>query len=99
VRNHELVPAQDGGGVTGPAYDTVARSLIPLPGGTTTLVLDAATLAVERQYRSLASTRLSAPGRWIHTNLITRAKGGAPISIQSFLCDFAGVISRLGRIW
>ena len=56
VRNHELQPQHDGGGVMGPAYDTVARSLIPLPGGTTTIVLDAATLAVKRQYRSLAGT-------------------------------------------
>jgi secreted PhoX family phosphatase len=56
VRNHELQPQHEGGGVAGPAYDTVARSLIPLPGGTTTLVLDAATLEVERQYRSLAGT-------------------------------------------
>ncbi len=56
VRNHELSPPDDGGGATGPAYDTVARSLIPLPGGTTTIVIDAATLAVERQYRSLAGT-------------------------------------------
>jgi len=56
VRNHELQAQHDGGGVMGPAYDTVARSLIPLPGGTTTIVLDAATLAVERQYRSLAGT-------------------------------------------
>jgi len=56
VRNHELQPQHDGGGVAGPAYDTVARSLVPLPGGTTTIVLDAATLAVERQYRSLAGT-------------------------------------------
>lgn len=56
VRNHELVPGKDGGGVAGPAYDTVARSLVPLPGGTTTLVLDAETLAVEKQYRSLAGT-------------------------------------------
>jgi secreted PhoX family phosphatase len=56
VRNHELQPQHDGGGVAGPAYDTVARSLVPLPGGTTTLVLDAQTLAVEREYRSLAGT-------------------------------------------
>jgi uncharacterized protein len=56
VRNHELSPQNDGGGVMGRAYDTVARSLIPLPGGTTTIVLDAATLEVERQYRSLAGT-------------------------------------------
>lgn len=56
VRNHELKPHQDGAGVSGRAFDTVARSLRPLPGGTTTIVLDAATLAVERQYRSLAGT-------------------------------------------
>ena len=56
VRNHELVPGQDGGGASGLAYDTVARSLVPLPGGTTTLVLDARTLTVERQFRSLSGT-------------------------------------------
>jgi secreted PhoX family phosphatase len=56
VRNHELMPNEDGGGASGPAYDTVARSLVPLPGGTTTLVLDAQTLAVEKQFRSLAGT-------------------------------------------
>ncbi|GGD88479.1 dTDP-glucose 4,6-dehydratase [Tsuneonella deserti] len=56
VRNHELMPGKDGGGVMGPAFDTMARSLVPLPGGTTTIVLDARTLAVEKQYRSLAGT-------------------------------------------
>lgn len=57
VRNHECYPGRhDGGGVAGKAYDTVARSLVPLPGGTTTIVLDAASLAVEKQYRSLAGT-------------------------------------------
>ena len=56
VRNHELMPNQDGGGASGAAYDTVARSLVPLPGGTTTLVLDARTLEVERQFRSLSGT-------------------------------------------
>jgi secreted PhoX family phosphatase len=56
VRNHELMPGKDGGGVVGPAFDYVAKSLIPLPGGTTTIVLDAKTLTVERQYRSLAGT-------------------------------------------
>ena len=57
VRNHELQPQHDGGNIpAGPAFDTVARSLRPLPGGTTTLVLDAATLEVEREYRSLAGT-------------------------------------------
>ena len=56
VRNHELTPGKDGGGATGKAYDTVARSLVPLPGGTTTLVLDAQTLTVESQFRSLSGT-------------------------------------------
>ncbi|MEL1251308.1 alkaline phosphatase PhoX [Aurantiacibacter gilvus] len=56
VRNHELSMSQDGGGVVGPAYDTFARSLLPLPGGTTTVVLDERTLEVKRQYRSLAGT-------------------------------------------
>lgn len=56
VRNHELHPGTDSGGAQMPAYDTVARSLIPLPGGTTTIVLDANTLEVEREYRSLSGT-------------------------------------------
>jgi secreted PhoX family phosphatase len=56
VRNHELSANADGGGASGAAYDTVARSLVPLPGGTTTLVLDARTLAVEKQFRSLSGT-------------------------------------------
>jgi secreted PhoX family phosphatase len=56
VRNHELQPRHDGGGVAGAAFDTHARSLVPLPGGTTTLVLDAATLELQAQHRSLAGT-------------------------------------------
>lgn len=56
VRNHELQAQEDAGGASGPAFDTVARSLVPLPGGTTTIVLDSATLEVKRQYRSLAGT-------------------------------------------
>lgn len=56
VRNHELRANEDGGGAHGPAYDTVARSLVPLPGGTTTVVLDAETLSVESQFRSLQGT-------------------------------------------
>jgi len=56
VRNHELIASQDGGGASGPAYDTRARSLVPLPGGTTTIMLDARTLEIERQHRSLAGT-------------------------------------------
>ncbi|TIX49686.1 alkaline phosphatase PhoX [Alteraurantiacibacter aquimixticola] len=56
VRNHELRAEEDTGGATGPAFDTMARSLVPLAGGTTTIVLDPATLNVKRQYRSLAGT-------------------------------------------
>lgn len=56
VRNHELKPEHDSGGAHGPSYDTVARSLVPLPGGTTTIVLDSATLEVQDQYRSLQGT-------------------------------------------
>jgi secreted PhoX family phosphatase len=56
VRNHELMPNEDGGGAAGAAYDTLARSLVPLPGGTTTVVLDARTLTVEREFRSLSGT-------------------------------------------
>lgn len=55
VRNHELIPSQDSGGATGPAFDRLSGGA-PLPGGTTTLILDAATLAVEQQFRSLAGT-------------------------------------------
>ena len=56
VRNHELISTQDSGGAVGAAYDTVARSLVPLPGGTTTVVLDTRTLAVDKQFRSLSGT-------------------------------------------
>ncbi len=56
VRNHELVPEHDGGGVTGAAYDTFTNSAVPLPGGTTTLVLDSESLRLKRQYRTLAGT-------------------------------------------
>jgi len=56
VRNHELAVTHDGGGAHGSAYDAMARSLVPLPGGTTTIILDAATLEVETQFRSLQGT-------------------------------------------
>lgn len=63
VRNHECYPPRyDGGGVMGKAYDYVAKSLVPLPGGTTTIVLDARTLRVEKQYRSLAGTLRNCAG-------------------------------------
>jgi secreted PhoX family phosphatase len=55
VRNHELSPGQGDPVARGPGYGRDARGGF-LPGGTTTLVLDARTLAVERQFRSLAGT-------------------------------------------
>lgn len=55
VRNHELKRGQDGGGAKGAAFDRESDGAI-MPGGTTTLVLDATTLKVERQFRSLSGT-------------------------------------------
>lgn len=52
VRNHELRPGQDSGGAIPMGYGRADGEV--MPGGTTTLVLDAATLEVKRQYRSLA---------------------------------------------
>ncbi|MEO6080969.1 MAG: alkaline phosphatase PhoX [Steroidobacteraceae bacterium] len=54
VRNHELTAAQDAGGNPS-GYDYRDNGNV-LPGGTTTLILDAKTLAVQRQFRSLAGT-------------------------------------------
>ncbi|MHA7815140.1 MAG: alkaline phosphatase PhoX [Pseudohaliea sp.] len=54
VRNHELVPEDDGGGVLVEGFDH--RDGKVLPGGTTHVVLDSRTLAVRRQFRSLAGT-------------------------------------------
>jgi uncharacterized protein len=59
VRNHELRPGKAGGwpsgGAPGLHFDMDDKGAI-LPGGTTTLVLDAKTLTVERQFRSLSGT-------------------------------------------
>ncbi|MEM9311418.1 MAG: alkaline phosphatase PhoX [Pseudomonadota bacterium] len=55
VRNHELSPGQDAGGALPSGYARDADGAV-LPGGTTTLVLDAQTLAVKRQFRSLGGT-------------------------------------------
>jgi uncharacterized protein len=54
VRNHELTATQDPAG--SPAgYDYRDTGTV-LPGGTTTLILDARTLELQRQFRSLAGT-------------------------------------------
>lgn len=55
VRNHELKVHHDGGGVLQSGYDRQLAGRV-LPGGTTTLVLDPATLQIQRQFRSLAGT-------------------------------------------
>ena len=55
VRNHELRIGHEAGGTLQSGYDRHLAGPV-LPGGTTTLVLDAATLKVERQFRSLAGT-------------------------------------------
>ncbi len=55
VRNHELSPGNAAGGPLAGGYDRMGGQQV-LPGGTTTLVLDAQSLAVKRQYRSLAGT-------------------------------------------
>ena len=55
VRNHELSPGKDAGGVLSDGYARDGEGAV-LPGGTTTIVLDAQTLAVKRQFRSLAGT-------------------------------------------
>lgn len=55
VRNHELKQVDEPGGPIADGYDRIAGGAV-LPGGTTTLVLDAATLEKKREYRSLAGT-------------------------------------------
>ncbi|MDP5102830.1 MAG: PhoX family protein [Erythrobacter sp.] len=54
VRNHELVPTDGAGGTIASGFDR--RNGAVLPGGTTTIVLDAAKLTVKRQFRSLGGT-------------------------------------------
>lgn len=54
VRNHELQPQHDAGGPIAKGFGK--RHGVYVPGGTTTIVLDAQTLAVKRQFRSLGGT-------------------------------------------
>jgi hypothetical protein len=54
VRNHELQPQHDAGGPIAKGFGK--KDGVFVPGGTTTIVLDAATLTVKRQFRSLGGT-------------------------------------------
>ncbi len=55
VRNHELRPGKPSGGASGAAFARDSSGAA-LPGGTTTLVLNAATLEREREFRTLSGT-------------------------------------------
>ena len=54
VRNHELSSTDDSGGPIAHGFGTRNGTIVP--GGTTHLVLDAETLELKRQYRSLGGT-------------------------------------------
>jgi secreted PhoX family phosphatase len=54
VRNHELIPSDDAGGVIAKGFGTRNGEIVP--GGTTNIVLDAETLEVKRQFRTLGGT-------------------------------------------
>lgn len=54
VRNHELQPQHDAGGPIAKGFGKRNGDFVP--GGTTNIVLDAATLTVKRQFRSLGGT-------------------------------------------
>jgi uncharacterized protein len=54
VRNHELTQRDSAGGPIAHGFGTCNGAIVP--GGTTTLVLDAETFAVKRQFRSLGGT-------------------------------------------
>lgn len=54
VRNHELIPTDDAGGPIAHGFGTHNGNIVP--GGTTNIVLDAATLEVKREFRSLGGT-------------------------------------------
>ncbi|MBU7579029.1 MAG: DUF839 domain-containing protein [Porphyrobacter sp.] len=54
VRNHELQPRHKAGGPIAKGFGKRNGEFVP--GGTTTIVLDAATLQVKRQFRSLGGT-------------------------------------------
>lgn len=54
VRNHELIPIDDAGGEIAKGFGTWNGKIVP--GGTTNIVLDAETLEVKRQMRTLGGT-------------------------------------------
>ncbi|MEP3050844.1 MAG: alkaline phosphatase PhoX [Erythrobacter sp.] len=54
VRNHELVPSDDAGGPIARGFGTYNGAIVP--GGTTNIVLDANTLDLKRQFRTLGGT-------------------------------------------
>ena len=54
VRNHELIPTDDAGGTIAKGFGTRNGEIVP--GGTTNIVLDAETLEVKRQFRTLGGT-------------------------------------------
>lgn len=54
VRNHELIPTDDAGGPIAHGFGTHNGNIVP--GGTTNIVLDATTLEVKREFRSLGGT-------------------------------------------
>ena len=54
VRNHEMVPGDDPGGAIARGFGTHNGRFTP--GGTTNIVLDAKTLEVKRQFRTLGGT-------------------------------------------
>ena len=60
VRNHELQPRHDAGGPIAKGFGK--RNGAFVPGGTTTIVLDAETLTVKREFRSLGGTTRNCSG-------------------------------------
>ena len=54
VRNHELVPSDQSGGDIAHGFGTHNGNIVP--GGTTNIVLDADTLGIKREFRSLGGT-------------------------------------------
>ncbi|MEO1487823.1 MAG: alkaline phosphatase PhoX [Pseudomonadota bacterium] len=54
VRNHELTPRDQAGGPIAKGFGTKDGEIVP--GGTTNIVLDAKTLEVKRQFRTLGGT-------------------------------------------